>query len=70
MFDQLKMSGVGTQLLDYLERLLDSVNDSRSWETTENKTHADKTTRVIKQNLIDKIKQRADMTPKKPYQFK
>lgn len=51
----LAKSQIGKDLVSYLNRLCDSVCDARTWKDGDTKESALQATRVIKENLINKI---------------
>jgi hypothetical protein len=56
MFRVLSNSAVGTDLAEYLDRLLGKVCDSRNWGPDETKETAQKVASIIQKDIIDKIR--------------
>ena len=57
MFDSLKGTALGVQMIDYLQRLQSHVCDSRTWGEGEDKVHANKVSGILEEHLIKKITQ-------------
>ena len=55
LFNALAKSQIGKDLVGYLSRLCDSVCDSRTWGEEDTRESALQASKVIKENLINKI---------------
>lgn len=69
MFKALRKSEIGTSLVDYFNRLLDHVCDSRNWDENQTKADTDRIVRILRTNFIDKIELQGTDKKKPPYQF-
>lgn len=69
MFKQLHESDNGKQLVNYLQRLVGEVCDSRTWADGEDKVHANKTAKVLQENLIDKVVLRSEASVPSLYPY-
>lgn len=69
MFNTFAESAQGELLVGYLERLQAHICDSRSWSEGETKEHANKTARIIQENLIDCIRLNKVIKENPPYQY-
>lgn len=56
MFKALSGSDLGKQLLDYLDRMMSNVCDSRNWGEHDTKESTKRVAKVIEDGLINKIK--------------
>lgn len=69
LFRKLNESGIGKELVVYLQDLQAKVCDSRNWGPNEDKTHANKVANVIQTDIIDKIVLRTRNAEPVPYQY-
>jgi hypothetical protein len=69
MFNSLAGSNLGERLSSYLERLQSSVCDSRNWAPHETKEHANKTSSVIQEEIINRIRVTKDNPTTPPYPY-
>ncbi len=69
LFARLSESNYGKQLRDYLERLQADVCDSRNWSEHEDKTHANKTARVLQDDVIKHLITKKEQTARAPYGY-
>jgi hypothetical protein len=60
LFNSLAQTESGKQLLDYLKRVEDYAHDSRSWKEGDTKESAAHAARLIKDELIERIKPSSD----------
>lgn len=69
MFVRLSESTLGRELASYLSRLQGDVCDSRNWADGEDKTHANKTAKVIGDDILGHIiiKKQSATPPPYPY---
>ena len=56
MFKALGNTGIGEQLANYYERLIDHVYDSRHWSTNDTKESAKQAAKVLEEGLLNKIR--------------
>lgn len=69
LFKALHKSELGASLVDYFDRLLDHVCDSRNWDQNQTKADADRIVKILRTNFMDKVELQGTDKKKPPYQF-
>jgi len=64
MFKQFHNNDAGKNLIDYMERFLSHVCDSRNWGEHDSKESTQRTAKLIQENIIDKIKLQSEKKEK------